>query len=222
VPEAVRVHTIADDAGLDAVILGQELAPVLADDEEPVGVENRPPLAFDQRRSGEVVHVVDRPHDDGAARPGAGQRVPVADAAGRPGGDAVLGVEDDRARRAQQAERGLERVDGGEDPLLQRLARWWGRHDRVRQRRRAEQPGGRVADGDEARIDSLGQERLAERERVDETAPGSGGVADEEDGDHDSGFSTRSGRRSARAAAARAARPAVSGTMQPASTSFLR
>ena len=56
-------------------------------------------LALDERRRREVVDVVDGPHHDGAGPGRAG--VPVADPAGGPGGDAVLGVEDDGARRTE-------------------------------------------------------------------------------------------------------------------------
>ena len=171
--------------------------------------------------------MVDRADDDHVT-PGR-RPVSVADPAGGPGGDAVLGVED-AARPGTFAglsqnigQPGLEGVDGVEHPILERGGRRRGAHDRVRQRGWPEEPGGGIAEGHQVGVDPFGPQRLTEGEGVDQPAPGPCRMADEQHpGRQESCSSTRFGRRVARAAAARAARPAVGGTMQPASTRVAR
>ena len=85
--EAGGIDTVVDDRRLYAELRLQPVAPVLAHDDQLIGLLDGLALTLDQRSSGEVVDVVDGADDADA---GAGVSHPCS----RTRRDAVLGVED--------------------------------------------------------------------------------------------------------------------------------
>src|SRR5262245_7226562 len=129
---------------VDAVVRLQAIAPVMAHDDQIVGLLDRLALTLDQRGRREVVHVMHRAHD-------AYRRSGVADPGGGARRDAVLGVEDVDVL-GQLGQPGLEVVDRIEDPLLQRWRPWRGGDERVRRADRPEEALTLRRQGDDAYV----------------------------------------------------------------------
>jgi hypothetical protein len=109
-PVPAAVGPVVDDIGVDPVLLAQDFLPVLADNQDPVRVENRQALTVDQGRRGEVVDVVHGAQDRDAG--------PRPHPHGGPRRDAVLGVHEiEAAGHPPQA--GGQGVDRLEHALLE-------------------------------------------------------------------------------------------------------
>ena len=224
--EPVAVDPVVDDVGVDAVALPQQILPVAAHDQHPVGLEDGLALAVDESGRREVVDVVHRPHDRDAAH---ARRHPHR----RPRRDAVLGVEEVVVAGHRRQPRG-QGVDRQEHLLLERLRPRHRRHDHARRLHGPEEASRGVAQPDDRDVRPEVEERLCQLQRVHHAAPGLGRVGDEGDARESHGGSqaredsearddvTRPGRRRAMAAAASEARAAVAVTTQPAFTSAAR
>ncbi len=153
--EAGGIDTVVDDRGVSAELRLQPVAPVLAHDDELVGLLDGLPLTLDQRSSGEVVDVV-----DGADDADAGAGVPHP--SGRAGRDAVLGVEDVHVA-SDLGQPGLEVVYRREYSLLQGVCRWRRRDQNVRRSHRPEEALVGIAEPHDANVHRLIHHRVGER-----------------------------------------------------------
>ena len=219
--EAGGIDTVVDDRRVDVEIRLQPVAPVLAHDDQLVGLLDGLPLTLDQRRSGEVVDVVDGADD---AYAGAG----VSHPSGRACGDAVLGVEDVHLAR-DLGQPGLEVVYRCEHSLLQGVCGRRRRHQDGGRSHRPEEALVRIAERHDANVHGLINHRLGKRQGVHHTATWLGRIRDQgnaalnwRDRLIHSRILIRPGLSVAIAAATREDLAAVSVTMQPASTSLAR
>ena len=198
---------------------------MLAHDENLVGLDDRLLLAFDQRRAGEVVHVVNRPDHQrlaGVTRPAA--LAPVADAARGTSRDAVLRMHNG-VPGGLAGQRVRQRVHAGEHPFLQSRPHWRGRNDRERSADRPVETRDWIAECEDAdRVAGLMQ-RLGQGKGMHYAAAWLDRVGQQGDRGwrgHRAASAASSGRRAAIAAAVLAAPAAVAARITPASASLAR
>ena len=157
--------------GVDAELRLQPVAPVLAHDDQLVGLLDCLALTLDQGSSGEVVDVVDGADDADA---GAG----VSHPSGRTCRDAVLGVEDVHVAGDLGQPR-LEVIYRREHSLLQGVCRWRRRDQDVRRSHGPEEALVGIAERHDANVHRLIHHRVSERQRVHHSAAWLGRIGDQ-------------------------------------------